>query len=112
MNPANRDAEWKAVQASGYFGLVPPPLEAVAKAKKAGSTPPPPQPKHRGVVDLDEAWSDVGEAMVWCAEARRLPDTAPLSGGVLDAWPAWLVDALDIFDTECRAVRMLEAFKE
>lgn len=32
---------------------------------------------------------------------------APFSGGMLDAWPAWLVDAFAICETE---VKVIEAF--
>lgn len=38
-------------------------------------------------------------------KTQRFPDFPPFSGGVLDAWPNWAVEALSIADIEHRRVR-------
>lgn len=64
---------------------------------------PPPQPRHRERVDPERAWSEAGPALVLWATARGLK-SAPFSGGALDSWPAWALDAWPILDAEMAAV--------
>lgn len=63
-----------------------------------------PQPRHRARVDIRQAISASEVLMGFWRETRKHPDAPPLSGGVLDAWPAYLVDALAIADEEFQVV--------
>lgn len=51
--------------------------------------------------DVDGLW----DVFYWCVMARRVEGVPALSGGLLDAWPAWLVDALPVFDAEVAALQ-------
>jgi hypothetical protein len=58
-------------------------------------------------VDLDEALRESREVLNlwWVARQHEAP---PLSGGVLDAWPAWLAEALAVCRDEESAVTLFE----
>lgn len=92
MTPWRPSAQWVADSKQGFLGRRPP---------SRGGTP---QPLHKGVsVDLSEALTRSGPALqLW--RAHQLG--APLySGGVVDAWPAWAVDALQVAAEEMAAIR-------
>jgi len=55
-----------------------------------------PAPLHFHRVNVDEALAETEELMEMCGNAFKHPTSPPFSGGVLDAWPAWAVDALAI----------------
>lgn len=71
-------------------------------ARKGGTA----QPLHRGVaVDLEEALRASAPALaVWRASSAT--EGAPLySGGVLDCWPAWVVEVLQVAQAEMGAIK-------
>lgn len=78
----------------GFLGRRPPDREGL-----------PPQPLHEGVhVNLELALRVSRPALeVWRAHQAT---GAPLySGGVFDAWPAWVVDVLKLAATEVESIR-------
>ena len=80
---------WEAHQGLGFFGFD-------APAKKGAAE----QPRHMKVLDVEEALERSAHALALWLEARKHPDSPPFSGGVLDCWPGWAVDALAI----CRSI--------
>lgn len=79
----------------GFLGRKPP-------ASQTGT----PQPLHKGVhVDLRAALvASVPALTVW--RAQQAAPGAPLySGGILDAWPAWVVDVLQVAGPEMEAIK-------
>lgn len=62
------------------------------------------QPLHVARVDVDEALAASEEVLSLWWRARRLPEVPAFSGGLLDGWPAWAVDALGICRQEEQAV--------
>lgn len=70
------------------------------------------QPRHMAVVDVDEALAVSGHSLELWLQARKHPDAPPFTGGVLDAWPAWAVDALAICRDETSAIRWYQQSKE
>lgn len=63
------------------------------------------QPRHRAVIDLDDAFLRSEDVLDAWVDARRWPDAPPFSGGVLDAWPARLAQGLAVCRYEEAAVR-------
>lgn len=58
-------------------------------------------------LDIDDAFADPVVAGVldrWWEARRFFPETAPYSGGVLDAWPAVDVDGFAVCATEELAI--------
>lgn len=86
--------KWEADQRSGFIGWEAP--------EKAGHAP---QPLHRGVVDIDAAFRRCRHELDLFAEARKHPDAPAFTGGVVDSWPAWAVDALAIGREEEVSIR-------
>ena len=71
-------------------------------ARKGGTA----QPLHKGVsVDLETALRASASALtVWRASSAT--EGAPLySGGVLDCWPAWVVEVLQVAQTEMGSIK-------
>lgn len=64
------------------------------------------------VVDMPRAVAFSRPALDIWGEARKHPDSPPFSGGVLDAWPAWAVDAMAICRNEEEAIRQYLQSKE
>lgn len=87
-------SQWRADAKMGLLGRRPP--------RKGGT----PQPLHKGVrVDLETALRASAPAvLVW--QAHEASGGAPLySGGVLDAWPAWVVDVLQVAQAEMAHIK-------
>lgn len=87
---------WKLDASRGFLGRSPP--------TKPGGVPQPWRVSWEWP-DLDEALVAARPALeVW--SAFQVADGAPLySGGVLDAWPAWVVDLLKVARPEWEAVK-------
>lgn len=95
MTPWQPGSRWKADAKLGFLGRKPP--------KTPGATP---QPLHQGVrVDIREALVRSETALaVW--RASTATGGAPLySGGVLDCWPAWVVELLQVAGPEVEALK-------
>lgn len=87
-------AKWRSDAARGFLGRRPPPRPGQAA-----------QPLHEGVrVDIERALVESQPALkVWGAYVAT---DAPLySGGVLDAWPAWVVDVLKVAKPEMESIK-------
>lgn len=81
----------------GFFGFTTQPMK--------DGKPQPAQPRHRGAVDIDEAYREVGDVLsVWRATSAW-SDAAPFSGGVWDAWPQRIAQGLAFLKAEARAVQ-------
>lgn len=94
-------ARWKSDAKNGWLGRVPPPRPGL-----------PAQPLHTGVrVDIREAVLCSRNALeVW--HAHQAAGGAPLySGGVLDAWPAWVVEMLKVAHGEVAAIKAFLAWE-
>lgn len=64
-----------------------------------------PQFRHKGVVDVDEAFEAGREILdAWLA-CQDWPEAPPFSGGVLDSWPARLSDGIALCRREWAAVQ-------
>jgi hypothetical protein len=74
-----------------FFGLTP-------KHKSS------PQPRWRGVVDIDEAHREVSDVLAVWREVARWPDAAPFAGGVWDDWPRRLAQGIAFLRGESAAV--------
>ncbi len=95
MTPWNLGSKWKADAKLGFLGRRPP--------SSPGGTP---QPLHKGVhVDISEALVRSETALqVW--RASTATGGAPLySGGVLDCWPVWVVELLQVAGPEVEALK-------
>ena len=97
MTPWDAGSQWRTDSARGFLGRKPP--------SRPGGTP---QPLHKGVhVDIEEALRVSGPALqVWRAQSAA-PHAPLYSGGVLDSWPAWVVEVLQVAGPE---VEQLKAF--
>lgn len=80
----------------GFFGFTP---EWDSKGK-----PKPPQPRHRGVVDIDQAHREVADVLAVWRAAQLAPDAPAFSGGVWDAWPKRLAEGLAFLRAEAAVV--------
>lgn len=101
MTPWDAGSKWKADAKFGFLGRRP--------SEKGGT----PQPLHKGVtVDLEEALRASAPAMtVWRASSAT--EGAPLySGGVLDCWPAWVVEVLQVAQAEMGHIKAWLVTKE
>lgn len=58
------------------------------------------QPRWREVVDLEAARRAVAYEMYLYRTSQALPSVLPYTGGLLDAWPATLVDAWAVLTRE------------
>ncbi len=90
MTPWSPGSKWRADNRDGFLGRKPP-------SSPSGT----PQPLHQGVhVDIHEALTQSQTALqVW--RAQQAAPHAPLySGGVLDCWPAWVVELLQVAGPE------------
>lgn len=81
---------WLAHQAHGFFGFSP------------GETP---QPRWHGTMDIEEAFTAAGDVREAFFRWMSWPDSPPLSGGVLDAWPARLAEGLAFARREWKCVQ-------
>lgn len=80
----------------GFFGFT-------TQPPKDGK-PVPAQPRHRGVVDIDEAHEAVRDVLeVWRATSSW-GEAPPFSGGVWDAWPQRVSQGLAFLRNEMKAV--------
>lgn len=97
MTPWNPGSKWRFDAEQGFLGRKPPTTPGGA-----------PQPLHRKFhVDLEEALRTSAPALtVWRAQAAA-PHAPLYSGGVLDSWPAWVVEVLQVAGPE---VEHLKAF--
>lgn len=84
--------KWSADQRIGFFGYSP-------RTKKHAA-----QPRHMCVVDIDEALESSSDVLGLWFKSRGAPDVPLFSGGSLDAWPAWALDAFGACRDEERAV--------
>lgn len=67
------------------------------------------QLRHRVKVDLAEALAASDEAAALVQRAEAHPNVPLFSGGLMDAWPSWGVDALEVGRDELMHIR---AFNE
>jgi len=66
-------------------------------------------------VDIQQALAESRRALVLWRTVRAHAPAPAYSGGVMDSWPAWSVDALAIANEEhnnCRAYLAAEAVKK
>ena len=82
----------------GFFGYEP------AKTKSGESAAA--QPLHFEKVDIQQALSKVGHMYLMYARARMQPHVPAFSGGLLDSWPAWAVEAFEIAQQEETSVKL------
>lgn len=81
----------------GFFGFTTQPLK--------DGKPQPAQPRHRGRVDVDEAYAVVKDILeVWRAVASW-EAAQPFSGGVWDSWPQRQAQGLAFLRVESKAVQ-------
>ena len=81
---------WMAHQRQGFYGWT-----------VGGTTP---QPRWAGRVDVGTACARVADVLeVWWA-VMRWPEAPPYSGGVMDAWPNRMAEALAVAKAEWQAV--------
>lgn len=85
---------WEQDQRNGFFGWAVSEKEGVAA-----------QPLHKGTVDVHEAVVESRDLMQLWSTTQQHPDSPPFTGGVLDAWPAFAVDALAICRLETQRIR-------
>lgn len=64
-------------------------------------------PRWEGQVDIEQARRESGPALEHWALSQAHPGVPLYSGGLLDVWPAWAVDALSICREEAAAVERL-----
>lgn len=98
MTPWDAGSQWRRDSEQGWLGRKPPSRPGAA-----------PQPLHKGVprIDLEEALRTSAPAlMVWRAQSAA-PHAPLYSGGILDSWPAWVVEVLQVAGPE---VEHLKAF--
>lgn len=81
----------------GFFGFTP---EWDDKGK-----PKAPQPRHRGVVDIDEAHRAVADVLAVWRSVSLWPDAPPFTGGVWDAWPKRLAEGVAFLKAEAAVVQ-------
>ena len=95
MTPWDAGSQWRTDSARGFLGRKPP--------SRPGGTP---QPLHKGVhVDIEEALRVSGPALqVWRAQSAA-PHAPLYSGGVLDSWPAWVVEVLQVAGPEVESIK-------
>jgi hypothetical protein len=94
VTPWSPGPKWKADAKFGFLGRRP--------SEKGGT----PQPLHKGVhVDLEEVLRASAPALtVW--RAHSATEGASLySGGVLDCWPAWVVEVLQVAQAEVANIK-------
>ena len=84
VTPWDAGSQWRTDSERGFLGRKPP--------SRPGGTP---QPLHKDVrVDIEEALRVSAPALlVWRAQAAA-PHAPLYSGGILDSWPAWVVEVL------------------
>jgi len=96
--------KWELDQSDGYLGWSPP------KKGQPGE-----QPRWlRAFVDIEEIFAEPQTSAVLEAwhTAKLWSPAPPFSGGVLDAWPAVMVDGLAICRDEARAIAEYLHWKE
>lgn len=86
--------KWRADQRDGYFGYAP------AKEGEAA------QFLHKARVDIRAAIAATEDLMELWLDTQKQPNAPAFSGGVLDAWPAYAVDALAIARDEYALIRV------
>lgn len=64
------------------------------------------------VVDIDRALAASDEALELWRVQRSHPEVPLFSGGLMDSWPGWAVDALAIARQETSAVQLYLAATE
>lgn len=68
----------------------------------------PPQPRWMEVVDLEEAREVAAVELSYFRACEAHPGVPPFSGGLLDAWPSAMVDALMVLRREAEAIEALD----
>ncbi len=95
MTPWDAGSQWRSDARNGFLG------------RKPGARPgQPAQPLYKGVhVDIEEALRVSAPALlVWRAQAAA-PHAPLYSGGVLDSWPAWVVEVLQVAGPEVESIK-------
>lgn len=64
------------------------------------------EPRHRGVVSIDAAYTAVGDVLAVWRDVSSWPDAPPFSGGVWDAWPRRLAQGIALLKAETQAITM------
>lgn len=67
-----------------------------------------PQPRWAEVVDLPEALKATAVELSYFRAGEAHPGVPLFSGGLLDAWPATMVDALMVLRREAEAIDVLD----
>jgi len=98
MKPDGRSPKWEADQGVGFFGYTPSQTKSGEKAAA--------QPLHFERVDIKRAIAEMGHVYLMHARARMQPHVPAFSGGLLDAWPAWAVEAFEIAQQEEASVKL------
>lgn len=96
MTPWDAGSQWRSDSKHGFLGRKP--------STRPGQ---PAQPLHKGfpAVDLEAAMQAAAPALqVWRAQAAA-PHAPLYSGGVLDSWPAWVVEVLQVAGPEVEQVK-------
>lgn len=81
---------------AGFFGFT---VRRDAKGKPTGL-----DPRHRGVIDIDEAHREVADVLAVWRSVSLWGDAPPFTGGVWDAWPKRLAEGVAFLRSEARAV--------
>jgi len=66
----------------------------------------PPQPRHRAVVNIDEAHASVADVLTVWRSTSLFPDAPAFTGGVFDAWPHRIAQGLALLRAESQALQM------
>lgn len=98
MKPDGRSPRWEADQRSGFFGYSP----AQTKTGEAAAS----QPLHFQRVDIQRALEEMGAVYSLFARSRMRPNVPAFSGGLLDSWPAWAVEAFEVAQQEETSVKL------
>jgi hypothetical protein len=92
-----------ADQRNGWFGY-----DAPAKAKDPAQPRhwegPPDKGDYHAPIDIDEALKSSDKAIWLWGSVRAHPHVPAFSGGLMDEWPAWAVDALAVCHNEASAI--------
>lgn len=105
--------KWLADQQRiGTFGWTPPPL---VKDRRSGrvtfADSIPAQPRWRARVNIEQALMEAEGLLLFWHQAARHPTTPAFSGGLLDGWPSWAVDALPIAQQESAAIDLFLEYR-
>jgi hypothetical protein len=101
VTPWNPGRAWKADAKFGFLG------------RKPGAAGQRSQPLHEGVyVDIEVAMRASAPAFAVWRASQAAPGAPLYSGGVLDCWPAWVVEALEVAQVEMGHIKTWLMTKE